>query len=195
MAQSFPDTARRSTRTDTGTHARVLRDTTRLSRFNTHIDQDSLAFALRPHPYQPNPKKAGLYSAIIPGLGQAYNRQYWKIPIVYGGLAIAGYFIHENLTQYHRYRRAYIEDSNVPNNVDEFKNVYTTDQLKQLQDDYSKYLDLTVLFTGVGYFLQVVDAITSAHLKNFDISRDISMQVRPVATPYSLGIGLAMNFR
>lgn len=57
---------------------------------------------------QPNPKRAGLYSAIFPGLGQLYNGQYWKVPVVYGLLGVAGYFIVSNQSKYQEYRKAYV---------------------------------------------------------------------------------------
>ena len=148
----------------------------------------------KPQPWQPNPKKAGLYSALLPGLGQLYNRQYWKIPVVYAGLGAAGYFFIKNLNDYQSYRKAYLGRINNPYPTDEYVKSYTTDQLQQLQDDYSRYLNLTVLFGTLGYALQVLDAITSAHLKNFDISRDISVHMRPVAMPQGIGMGLVMNF-
>ena len=146
-------------------------------------------------PFQPNPKKAGLYSALLPGLGQLYNRQYWKLPVVYVGIGVAGYFFVTNLTDYQSYRRAYIGRINNPYPTDKYVGQYSFDQLNQYQSDYSKYLDLTVLFSTVGYALQVIDAIVSAHLKNFDISRDISLHMRPAPTPNGLGLGLVMNLR
>lgn len=159
------------------------------------VNADSLAFAMKHQRFQPNPKKAGMYSSILPGLGQLYNRQYWKIPVVYAGGAIATYFIVQNLNNYDTYRKAYIGRINNPYPTDQFTRIYSTDQLKQLQDDYQKYLDLTVLFSGIGYALQVVDAVVSAHLKNFDMSRDISFKVRPVALPSGVGVGLVVNFK
>ena len=148
----------------------------------------------RPGVFQPNPKRAGLYSAILPGLGQFYNRQYWKVPVIYAGLAVAGYYFADNLTNYQNYRKAYIGRINNPYPTDPYVKTYTTDQLNQLQNDYNKYLDLTALFTGLGYALQVMEAITAAHLKNFDISRDISLHVQPVAFPKGAGLGLVVNF-
>ncbi len=145
--------------------------------------------------FQPNPKRAGLYSAILPGLGQFYNRQYWKVPVIYAGLAVAGYYFVDNLNNYQAYRKAYIGRINNPYPTDKYVNIYTQDQLQQLQNDYNKFLNLTVLFTGVGYTLQVIEAITGAHLKNFDISRDISLHVQPVAYPKAVGVGFAMTFR
>lgn len=145
--------------------------------------------------WQPNPKKAGLYAALVPGLGQVYNRQYWKLPIVYGGLAVAGYMVVFNSNEYNTYRKAYIGRINNPYPTDEYVGVYNTEQLKQIQDDYNRSLNMSVLFASVGYLVQVLDAITAAHLRNFDISRDISMQMRPVVTPMGGGIGLVMNFK
>ncbi len=162
---------------------------------NSPTSSDSLAYAQRPHRFQPNPKKAGLYSAIVPGLGQLYNRQYWKVPLVYAGLTVAGYYFVQNLNDYQAYRLAYIGRINNPYPTDKYVNIYTTSQLQQLQNDYNKFLDLTVLFTGLGYALQVMDAVTSAHLKNFDISRDISMHLRPVITPNGPGLGIVMNYK
>jgi len=157
---------------------------------------DSLAFALRPHPFQPNPKKAGLYSSIVPGLGQLYNRQYWKIPVVYLGLGIAGYYIIKNSNDYQSYRLAYIGRINNPYPTDKYVKTYpNTSQLQQLQADSKKYLDLSVLFTGLGYLLQVFDAVTSAHLKNFDISRDISLNVTPSIQPGGGAICLVLSKR
>lgn len=161
--------------------------------------QDSFkAKEVKPHKFEPKPKKAGMYSAILPGSGQFYNRQYWKVPAIYVGVAAAGYFINFNLTNYQKYRKAYYTRiDNDPTTVDtdiETKK-YTTENLKQLQDQYRKWLDMTVLLTALGYTVQVIDAIASAHLKNFDISRDISLRIQPVAQPNYVGMGLAVNFK
>jgi hypothetical protein len=153
------------------------------------------AVLLKKQPFQPNPKRAGLYSAILPGLGQFYNRQYWKVPVVYAGLGVAGYFIANNLSNYQSYRKAYIGRINNPYPTDKYVNIYSASQLQQLQDEYKKYLDLSVLFTGVGYTLQILEAMTGAHLKNFDVSRDISMQFTPVAYPNGVGMGMVVNFK
>ncbi len=153
------------------------------------------AVTVKKGPFQPNPKRAGLYSAIVPGLGQFYNRQYWKVPVIYAGLAVAGYFINDNLTNYRAFRKAYIGRINNPYPTDKYLNIYSSSQLQQLQNEYSKFLNLTVLFTGVGYTLQILEAMTGAHLKNFDVSRDISMHVQPVAFPKAVGMGLVFNFK
>jgi len=140
--------------------------------------------------FQPIPKKSGMYSALLPGAGQFYNRQYWKLPIIYVGFGVAAYFIADNLNNYNDFRKAYISSINNPNRTDKYANIYTTDQLKILQSDYEKYLDLTILFTSIGYIGQIMDAVAGAHLRNFDISEDLSMRIDAVGTQHGPGIGL-----
>jgi hypothetical protein len=147
-------------------------------------------------PFQPNPKKSALYSAILPGTGQLYNRQYWKVPIVYAGVGVAIYFLVDNSKQYQKFRRAYINRINNPAYQDEFTGVYSQSNLQTLQNAYKKYLDMTTLFTALGYTIQVLDALAFAHLKNFDVSQNISLRMQPVAMPNGdPGFGLVMNFR
>ncbi|MBS1782295.1 MAG: hypothetical protein JSS78_04455 [Bacteroidetes bacterium] len=141
-----------------------------------------------------NPKKAGLYSAILLGSGQLYNKQYWKIPIIYAGAGAAFYFIQFNSQKYQTYRKAYI--AALEGKPNEFTGKYDLNALKQLQDGYKRYLDMTVLFTVVGYTLQVIDAIVFSHLKNFDMSPDISVHFTPVIYPTGgVGMGMAINFK
>ena len=147
----------------------------------------------QPQPWQPNPKKAGLYSAILPGAGQLYNRQYWKIPVVYVGVGVAAYLIKYNSDKYRSFRSAYVASLQGKDHV--YSDRYQTADLKQLQDSYKRDLDMTVLFSVIGYTLQVIDAVVFAHLKNFDISRDISLKMEPVAHPYGAGIGLVARFK
>lgn len=147
-------------------------------------------------PFQPNPKKSALYSAILPGAGQLYNRQYWKIPIVYAGVATSLYFLIDNSRQYQSFRRGYIARITDANVQDDFTNKYDKAQLQVLQNAYRKYLNMTILFTGLGYTLQVLDALAFAHLKNFDVSQNISMRMQPVAMPNGdPGFGLVMNLK
>ena len=187
--------------TDTGAQQNTIADSTKAIASTTPAAIEAADTAKATpvkHVFEPKPKKAGMYSAILPGSGQFYNRQYWKVPVIYVGVAAAGYFFNFNLTNYQKYRKAYYSRiDNDPNTTDtdiETKN-YTTDNLKTLQDQYRKWLDMTVLFTALGYTVQVIDAIASAHLRNFDISRDISLRIQPVAQPNFVGIGLAANFK
>jgi len=149
--------------------------------------------------WEPNPKKAGLYAALLPGMGQVYNRQYWKLPIVYGGLTVAGYFIVTNSKEYTNLRQAYVGRISAKNTgtlaTDKYVDVYSDDQLKQLQDDANRKLNMTIVYSSLAYALQILDAVTSAHLRNFDVSRDISMHVAPVPTPFGAGVGVALTLR
>jgi TM2 domain-containing membrane protein YozV len=148
-----------------------------------------------PTPHQTNAKKSGLYSAILPGAGQLYNKQYWKIPLIYAGAGVATYFFIDNQRNYRKYRRAYISrlDNDVTN--DEQTN-YSLQEVKVLQDQYKRWLDMTGLFTALGYTLQIMDAVVFAHLKDFDISRDISMRMQPVMYPNGgAGLGLAFHLK
>jgi hypothetical protein len=153
---------------------------------------------VRRGPFQPNPKKAGLYSALLPGLGQVYNRQYWKVPIVYAGLGTAVYYYIQNRNSYLDYRKAYIgrliAQVNGTKPTDRYVTTYSTDQLKPLQDDFNRYMNISALLGGLGMALQIMDAVTSAHLRNFDISRDISLRMVPMPMPGGVGVGLAANY-
>lgn len=159
-----------------------------------NLPNDAAGANYRQQPWQPNPKKAGLFSAILPGAGQLYNKQYWKIPVVYVGVGAAVYFIQFNTNKYQTYRKAYI--ASLEGKTHEFSGVYDQSALKQLQDGYKRYLDMTLLFTALGYTLQVIDAVVFAHLRNFDVSRDISLRLQPVVHPNGgAGIGLVMNLK
>lgn len=143
------------------------------------------------------PQKTALYSAVIPGLGQIYNRHYWKVPVVYVGAGVAIYFLYDNTTNYNKYRRMYSGYlSNDPEALaDMAQSNLTPEYVKYLQDYHRRYLDITVLATVLGYTLQVLDAAIFAHLKGFDISEDISLRMQPVAYPGNgMGIGLVMRF-
>ena len=192
-AQAVPDTSLNNIIDDT-LHQKKAGPGIVLVTPKGQYNADSTPVTTKKGPFQPNPKKAGLYSSIVPGLGQLYNRQYWKIPIVYVAVGVAGYFFIDNLNNYQAYRKAYIGRINNPYPTDKYVGLYSDSQLQQLQNDYNKFLDLTVLFSTLGYALQIMDAVTSAHLKNFDISRDISLRMKPVATQTGIGLGLVMNF-
>ncbi|MBS1771761.1 MAG: hypothetical protein JST82_02790 [Bacteroidetes bacterium] len=156
------------------------------------VSRDSIK-PVRKHKFEPKPKKAGLYSAIIPGTGQIYNRNYWKVPLIAGGTIAAVYIFDFNREKYNYYRKVYLNRISNPNAVD--NEPYDTPTLKQLQDEYRKYMDMTVLFSALGYTAQVIDAIVSAHLKNFDISRDISIKFKPVMMPNYIGAGIVLALK
>lgn len=147
--------------------------------------------------FQPDAKRAGLYSALIPGFGQLYNRQYWKMPIIYAAMGTTLYFVISKNDEYRRYRKAYISRlSNGANSKDEFQGILQTQAVKQYQDNAKQNRDMMIVFTVIGYAGQILEAISGAHLRNFDISPDLVLQVRPVITPVNtLGFGLVVNFK
>lgn len=147
--------------------------------------------------FQPDPKRAGLYSALIPGMGQLYNRQYWKMPIVYAAMGTTIYFVIKRNNEYQRYRKAYVSRiASGDNSKDEFQGILSAEGIKQYQDEAKQSMDMMVVYTVIGYAAQIMEAISGAHLRNFDISKDLSMQVRPVITPINtFGVGLVLNFK
>ena len=127
-----------------------------------------------------NPKVATLRSLIIPGWGQAYNKKYWKIPIIYGALGVTtGVFLY-NIKTYNLLRKAVIYraagDSSL---VDpEFRSL-TTESLRIYRNAFRQNIDYSVLVFLVFWGLNVVDATVDAHLKAFDVSSDVTMKIRP----------------
>lgn len=128
-----------------------------------------------------SPQKAVLFSSILPGLGQIYNRKYWKIPIIYGaGGAFLCYTIHWN-TQYKKFRDAYLEGYSQPDPQPVLIDgrLYDYDILPRGRDGYRRYRDLCMLGTAVVYLLNIVDAMIDAHFFNYDVSDDLSFRITP----------------
>ncbi|MBN2746502.1 MAG: hypothetical protein JXR34_07225 [Bacteroidales bacterium] len=124
-------------------------------------------------------KKAGWMSAALPGLGQVYNKKYWKVPIVYAALGTTTYFIIDNNKKYQNYRQAYANrlDSDTLNDT-EFM-AYKTEDLRELKNYYWRYRDLNAfLFVGI-WMLNILDAVVDAHLYTFDIGNNLSMRIQP----------------
>jgi hypothetical protein len=159
-----------------------------------------------------NPTKATLYSTIFPGLGQAYNKKYWKLPIVYAAVGIPVYTFFYNRSWYNktRYALAVIVNGSYTN-VDSFNkidpeirkyvlnsdgslNSSITPALIVARDDYRKNEDYSVLFFLLFYALQIVDATVDAHLKDFNVSSDLSMRIKPNIMPGPSGTGLSLLF-
>lgn len=123
-----------------------------------------------------SPKKALLFSAICPGLGQAYNKKYWKIPIIYAGFAGIAYAISFNQHKYSIYKQAYYNRSNgIPDNYP----LYTQDNLLTLDNYYHKYRDLSIICAGLLYVLNLVDANVDAQFFTFDVSDNLTLRVQP----------------
>ena len=133
-----------------------------------------------------SPQKAALYSAALPGLGQAYNEKYWKIPIIYAGFGTLAYFINQNNTEYNKFKEAYAfvssEETGEPPNeyVDRYEN---KDDLRKLKDYYRRNLELSYILTGALYILNIIDASVDAHFFEFNVDKDLSLEVSPYIDP------------
>ena len=126
-----------------------------------------------------SPAKATIFSTLVPGLGQIYNHKYWKVPVIYGGMASAVYMIEFNNRQYNRFRTAYNystdkDETTVPEmdrSADEFKNY---------RDAYRRNRDLSVIMLMATYALNIIDANVDAHFYDFDISDNLALKVEPM---------------
>ena len=129
----------------------------------------------------PLPGRATLYSLLLPGLGQAYNGEYWKIPIYQGGLVASAYFFTTNNVNYKRFKRIYNE-ANTPGV--EYTGPITGETAKYYRDVYRRYRDYSILAIAAVYLLNVIDANVFAYMHDFEVSEDLSMQIEPtVITP------------
>jgi len=142
-----------------------------------------------------SPRKAALMSAILPGLGQAYNRKFWKIPILYAGFGVAAWYLDNNLTNIRLYKDAFIAE--IDGNPATMNNTgFSTDQLQRLIDQYTEWRDLSYIAFGIIYILNIIDANVDAHLFYFDVSEDISMSLRPHWSPFMfMGPGLTLTLK
>lgn len=153
-------------------------------------------------------KKATTLSTICPGAGQIYNKSYWRVPIVIGGLASTIYTVDWNNRGYKRFKTAYAlrvdYDKNpdkYPNGAaDEFRGQYSATFLKNLKDSYRRNRDLCIILTAGIYLLQIMDAHVDAHLQDYDISDDLSMNMEPfVGLSYdgsqpTFGVNMSLKF-
>ncbi|MGD1845600.1 MAG: DUF5683 domain-containing protein [Salibacteraceae bacterium] len=150
-----------------------------------------------------SPAKAALYSALLPGLGQAYNGKYWKIPIVYAGMGTSIFFILDNRKNYIDFRDAYIaEIDSCPETVSTLNPLFTTTALRERADQYRQWMELSYIITAGIYVLNIVDASVDAHLSTFDVSDDLSLRVMPGVFPTMvgsdrmyMGVNLRLNFK
>lgn len=141
------------------------------------------------------PAKAAFYSAVLPGLGQAYNGSYWKIPIAYGGLATGIYFYLDNDKKYDSYRNAYKD--RLAGRPDEYEGRISTEGLIRAQELFQKNKEISLLVTVGVYVLNIIDANVEAHLRQFNVDEDLS--VKPDldfdALTGKTNYGLTLNYR
>ena len=132
-----------------------------------------------------NPRIATYRSAILPGWGQATNKKYWKIPVVYAALGITTYIFFRNVKQFNEAKAAYANaiDGDPSNNIlvpqPYFSIIDQPERIKNFRNEVRQNVDYTVLFFILFWGLNVVDATVDAHLKTFDVSDDLSLQIKP----------------
>lgn len=142
-----------------------------------------------------SPQKTAILSAAMPGLGQVYNKKYWKVPIIYAGLLTSAYYVKDNHQQYKMYKSAYLTRvDNDPNTTDEFVGKYSNSNLIELKDFYRRNREISALFLVGTYILNIVDASVDAHLFYYDISEDISLNIIPFSELEANGFSLQLNF-
>ena len=144
------------------------------------------------------PAKAAFYSAVLPGLGQVYNKRYWKLPLIYGGIGASIYYYDLNNKNFKRYRNAY-KRRLAGFADDEFQGViFDNDRLIDGMNFYKKYRDQSMLFIIGTYFLNILDANIDAHLKQYNINQDLSLKLymdqNPVVADHHFGVSLNFNF-
>ena len=163
--------------------------------------------------FNPDPTRAVWLSALFPGLGQIYNRRYWKLPIVVAGFMGLGYGTSWNNTQYKDYSNAYMDIMSGDPNRKSYMNFFppNTDEsslnkdwlksvLKSRKDYYRRNRDLCVICMVAVYLVAIIDSYVDAQLAHFDISPDLTMDIspgfytEPVSRRYSLGMNWCFTF-
>lgn len=137
-----------------------------------------------------SPRKAAFYSAVLPGLGQAYNDKYWKVPLVYLGFGALGYFVNVNHQRYSVLRRAYLEkELNGEDILDNetggrsFDAQYLQDRAERARRDR----DYMIIITSFFYMFQIIDAHVDAHLREFDINEELAIRTRFIPEVQNVG--------
>jgi hypothetical protein len=166
--------------------------------------QDSIAVSKKTNPVVQktkaafNPRIATIRSAICPGLGQIYNKKYWKLPLVYGALGTtAGVFIY-NVKNYKQLKQAYIyitdSDPGNDNLIDpRFQNL-SANAIRSYRNSFRQNIDYSVLFFIIFWGLNVMDATVDAHLKAFDVNDNLSFQLKPGFSPIANTTGISLSF-
>jgi len=142
------------------------------------------------------PAKAAFYSAILPGLGQAYNKKYWKIPIVYGAIGVSMYYYIDSSKKYHQYRDAY--KRRLEGYTDDEFSYLDNDRLISAQQFYQRNKDFSALFVVGFYVLNIIDANVDAALIQFNVNENLSIKpdiyMNDVTTRANVGLTLNYNF-
>jgi len=145
-----------------------------------------------------DPQKATMLSAIVPGLGQIYNGQVWKVPLYYGTFVVLGHMIYTNNRLYNIFRQSYFaEIDGNPATTNKFTR-FTENSLKRNTDNFRRNRDYMVIIAGAVYLLNIADAHIGAHLREFDINDELTINYSPTmdtvnGRPYA-GVGVTISF-
>ncbi|UKJ06991.1 DUF5683 domain-containing protein [Solitalea lacus] len=128
-----------------------------------------------------DPNTALFRAAVVPGLGQIYNKRYWKLPLVYGGFVALGYAINFNQDYYNEFLNEYIaRTDNDPNTIGNPDYSGASDeQIVSVKNFYKRNRDICIIGTVALYAAQIIDAYVDAELSNFDVSDDLSLKISP----------------
>ena len=145
-----------------------------------------------------DPNRASLYAAVLPGMGQVYNKQSWKLPFVYGGFMLFGHYINDRHQLYTAFRNAYLaETDGDPNTVNPFGSRFGASSILQRNaEKMRRDRDYLMILGTLYYLLTIVDAHIAAHLSEFNVNDDLSFQVQPTMyngnqyTAQNVGISL-----
>lgn len=142
------------------------------------------------------PSKAAFYSAIIPGLGQAYLGKGWKVPIIYAAIGASIYYYDVNNKEMNSYRTAYKRRLNgfFDDEYLETEIPITTDQLLLGMEFHKNYRDIAIILAAVSYMLNILEANVSAHLLQFNVNDDLSVSPNIIVDQEITGIRLAVKF-
>ncbi len=143
------------------------------------------------------PEIATFFSAALPGLGQVYNHNYWKLPILYGTAGVMGYYLAWNNNKYHQFLNALFDKQNNISNP--IATIASVDHLKQGVDYYRHNRDFLMILMAGLYFMQIVDAQVQAQLSTFTISPNLTLEFRPVINDYqfmvrNVNMGIIITF-
>jgi hypothetical protein len=149
-----------------------------------------------------NPRKSLLYAAVLPGLGQIYNKKYWKLPLVYGGFISIGYGINFYQTGYKKYKLHLFHNLEAEPGNENFENPdvhFTTSTLRTIVDKYRRERDFMIILMGGMYILQIIDAHVDTHLKEFDLNPRLQVKIEPTFDQDALmgrqtGVALILKF-
>lgn len=149
-----------------------------------------------------SPKKAAWMSAVLPGLGQIYNKKYWKLSVIYVGFGLIGYLGYNYYTKFNKYKDTYMYRAGLDSSSrDYFPEITSKDLLYENWNFNRRNFELTCIVGSLLYILNILDASVDGHLYKFDISDDLSLLIEPNLSSYAFnnssptgGIKLTLRF-